>query len=128
MFIDGVFFTEYSSEENIIFRVLGRSNGDGHPDANACRLKITYVLLDSPVVVPWNVTRQASRYITKISHVSTACRLSSTEELALLETCVTSSTDPRFYDIETGKPLYSEYEVCIVKNRLSFLKSMISER
>ena len=119
---------EYSAEENTIFKVLGRSNGDGHPDAHACRLKITYVLLDSPVVVPWNVTRQMSRYVTKIAHVNTACRLTIFEELALLETCVTSSSDPRFYDVETGKPLYSEYEVCIVKNRLAYLRAMVSAR
>lgn len=120
--------TEYSAEENAIFQVLGRSDGDGHPDAHACRLKITYVLLDSPVPCPWNVTRQMSRYITKLGYVSTACRLSLEEELALLETCVVSSEDHRFFDPETGRPRYSEYEVCLVRNRLGFLRSMTAGR
>jgi hypothetical protein len=120
--------TEYSPEENMIFQALGRLTSDGHPDAHACRLKITSVLLDSPVVCPWNVTRQMSRYITKLSHVSTACRLALADELAILQTCVCSSQDPRFYDVETGKPLYSEYEVCIVRNRRNFLTAMHSSR
>ena len=120
--------TAYSAEENTIFQVLGRSNSDGHPDAHACRLKITYVLLDSPVSVPWNVTRQMSRYITKLGYVSAVCRLTLPEEMALLETCVKSSSDPRFYDAETGKPLYSEYEVCIVRNRQAFLQAILTGR
>lgn len=120
--------TEYSPEENMIFKALGRSNGDGHPDAHACRLKITYVLLDSPVPCPWSVTRQMSRYISKFSYISTACRLGLEEELALLETCVMSSSDPRFYDSVTGNPLYSEYEVCLVRNRFAFLRAVTAGR
>jgi hypothetical protein len=48
-------------------------------------LKISLVTIDSPVVPPWDLTKQMSRYITKVSHVSATCRMTHYEEYQLLE-------------------------------------------
>jgi hypothetical protein len=115
-----------SPEEDVIFRCLGRLNGDCHPDAHACRLKIALVIFDSPVRCPYDLTVQASRYVTKLNHVSAVCRLTLPEELMLLETCVCDTTDPGFLDPETGLPRYTEYEITIVKNRKFYLRALLA--
>lgn len=117
--------TELSDEERMTFQTLGRSNGDNHPDAHACRLKISYVTLDAPISCPWDLTRQCSRYITKLTHISLVCRLSLDDELELLQHCVCDSNDPRFFNAK-GQPLYSLYEVTIVKNRKHYLQAMLA--
>jgi len=117
--------TELSDEERMTFQTLGRSNSDNHPDAHACRLKISYVTLDAPISCPWDLTRQCSRYITKLTHISLVCRLSLEDEYELLQHCVCDSNDPRFYNAK-GQPLYSLYEVTIVKNRKYYLKAMFA--
>lgn len=116
----------YTPEEGAIFKIFGRSNSDCHPDAHACRLKIALVTFDSPVACPFDLTQQMSRYITKLDHVSAVCRIGLAEELQLLETCVCDSSDPRFYHPETGDPLYSHYEVTVVKNRKYYLRALLS--
>ena len=108
------------------FQTLGRSNSDNHPDAHACRLKISSVTLDAPIACPWDLTRQCSRYITKLKHISLVCRLSLEEEYELLQHCVCDSNDPRFFNAK-GQPLYSLYEVTLVKNRKHYLKAMFAE-
>lgn len=42
---------------------------------------------DSPMQVPWVIRGEASKYISKLYHVSARCRLSPEEELQLLEYC-----------------------------------------
>ena len=117
---------EFSAEEDCIFQCLGRPpHGDRHPDAHACRLKIALVVLDSPVQCPFDLTSEASRYVTKLNHVSAVCRLSLSEELQLLEMCVCDAQDPRFFQPVTQKPLYSLFEVTVVKNRRSYLRALL---
>ena len=43
---------------------------DCHLDAHACRIKINTVVADSSVQCPWDLTKQFSRYVTKLPHVS----------------------------------------------------------
>ena len=74
-----------------IFSILGTANGDAHPDAHACRLRISLVTIDSPVQCPWDLTKECSRYISKLSHVSAICRLRLDEELQLLQLCISDS-------------------------------------
>lgn len=120
--------TDFSKEENHIFQSLSRASSDFHPDAHACRLKISAVTADAPVVCPWNLTREVSRYVLKLNTVSQVCRLSLEEELLLLEQCVCDDLDPRFYHPETGAPLFSVYEVTIVKNRKYFLAALFAHK
>ena len=90
---------ELSVEEAAIFSAL-KDNFDAHPDAHACRMKISLVTADSPMQPGWDLTHEVSRYITKLSHVSAHCRLSHVEEAQLLQDCILSVSDPRF-DPET---------------------------
>ena len=114
----------FSEEENVIFSAFGQCNNDFHPDAHAVRLKIWSVMLDAPSMsLFFNPTRIFSRYITTLSHVSAVCRIEVDDEFRLVEGCICSSEDARFYD-EEGKPLYTLHEVTIVKNRKLYLHSL----
>lgn len=55
--------THFTKEERKIFKALRESLRDCHPNAHAARLKISLVTIDSPVVVPWDLTLQMSRCI-----------------------------------------------------------------
>lgn len=62
------------------------SRHDSHPDAGACRLKLSLVCMDSSQIkLPWRVGPELVAYLKKLGSVSGACRLSHDEELALLE-------------------------------------------
>jgi hypothetical protein len=50
------------------------------------RLKVALVTVDSGVALPFDLTRQARKYIEKLGQVAATCVLSSEEELQLLET------------------------------------------
>ena len=119
---------EFSPEEMNIFKSLKRLGNDHHPDAHACRLKISLVTIDAPVYCcPWDLTVECSKYVTKLNHVSAGCRISFEEELQLLELCVCDSADPRFYDPETQQPKYTVYQVTLVKNRKHYLNALLSQ-
>ncbi|GAB5371987.1 hypothetical protein AAMO2058_001626900 [Amorphochlora amoebiformis] len=85
--------TNLTTEQAQIFDFLKEAASDRHPDSHACRLKISLVTMDSPISLPWNVEREMDAYITKISHVSAACRLTKAEELLLLDKCNLSEDD-----------------------------------
>jgi hypothetical protein len=113
--------TLFSREENFIFQTLAYCNNDLHPNAHACRLKISSVVLDSPVKCPWDITKEIAKYISKISHVSTRCRLTIEEEWSLIEQSIADVNDPRF-----DPEIYSEYEITLVKNRKSYMGSLLN--
>ena len=112
--------TELSVEERAIFSAL-KDNADAHPDAHACRLKISLVTADSPMKPGWDVTHTMSRYISKLSHVSAHCRMTHAEELQLTQDCILSLSDPRF-DPETMK----EFDIVLVGNRASYLTALLA--
>ena len=109
---------ELTEEENQTLQFLAsdKNSVDLHPDAHACRLKISLVLLDSPVSVPWDLTTEMQRYIRKLTHVSAGCRLSHDEELMLLKHCVCDSADNKF-----NPKIHTVFGVTINKTRRSQL-------
>ena len=105
-----------------------KNSADGHPDAHACRLKISLVsltrsspvspdvasdslpdcvldclphqvMLDSPVSPGWDLSVEMASYVRKLQHVSANCRLSVDEELTLLSRCVCDPSDRRFDEV-----------------------------
>ncbi|CUG86246.1 Hypothetical protein, putative, partial [Bodo saltans] len=74
---------EFTPEEAQIF---GKLNFvlDSHPDAHACRAKISLLVADSPVPLSWYVPEEVSHFIWKLNHVSVNCRLHISEERRLL--------------------------------------------
>jgi thiol-disulfide isomerase/thioredoxin len=111
---------ELTEEENQTLQFLAsdKNSADLHPDAHACRLKISFVLLDSPVSVPWDLTTEMQRYIRKLTHVTAGCRLSHEEELMLLKHCVCDPADNKF-----NPKIHTVFGVLVNKNRRSQLRA-----
>jgi hypothetical protein len=111
---------ELTEEENQTLQFFSSdlNSIDYHPDADACRLKISLVLMDSPISVPWDLTACMQRYIVKLAHVSANCRLSHDEELILLKHCVCDPADANFLP-----DVHTVYQVLVNKNRRSMLRA-----
>ena len=67
--------TSFNTEGLAIFANLHAADDDWHPDAHACRLKISLVTIDSGTKCPWDLTIQCSKYITKLDSLSSSCTL-----------------------------------------------------
>lgn len=82
---------ELSAEEQQIFNQLEFLGNDYHPDAHACRLKLSIVTVglgeESTMNCPWSVQEEMEEYAKKHVFVSSACRLTTEEELLLLQLC-----------------------------------------
>jgi hypothetical protein len=74
-----------------IFNQLEFLGNDFHPDAHACRLKLSIVTVglgeESTMNCPWSVEEELEEYAKKHVYVSSACRLTTEEELLLVQLC-----------------------------------------
>ena len=61
-----------------------RAVRDMHPDAHACRLKLSLALQYSENKVMWDVISEYGGYLAKLCHVSAACRLTHEEEIDVM--------------------------------------------
>ena len=113
--------TDLTPEEanSLQFMANARNSEDCHPDAHACRLKIALVMLDSPVVLPWDLSGEMSSYVRKLQHVSANCRLAREQELALLSHCVCDPADHRY-----DEAVHTHYSVLLCKNRRAALRAI----
>ena len=88
---------ELSPEEKQIFDQLEFLGNDYHPDAHACRLKLSVVTVglggDDAMRCPWSVAEEMEHYCKKHPFVSSACRLTTEEELLLLQLCAPTARD-----------------------------------
>ena len=79
---------ELSPEEQQIFDQLEFLGNDNHPDAHACRLKLSVVTVglgaESTMQCPWSIAEEMEEYAKKHVYVSAACRLTTEEELSLI--------------------------------------------
>ena len=86
---------ELNAEELQIFNQLEFLGNDFHPDAHACRLKLSALTIglgaSSSMKCPWSVQEEMTEYVRKFSHVSSACRLTCEEEISLLHLCASST-------------------------------------
>jgi hypothetical protein len=82
---------DLSPEEQQIFNQLEFLGNDFHPDAHACRLKLSVVTVglgaDSKMKCPWSIAAEMEEYVKKHIYVSSACRLTTEEEMLLLQLC-----------------------------------------
>ena len=89
--VDSCVSEELSPEEQQIFNQLEFLGNDFHPDAHACRLKLSVVTVglgaDSTMKCPWSITEEMEEYVKKHGFVSSACRLTTEEEMLLLQLC-----------------------------------------
>ncbi|KNC48811.1 uncharacterized protein AMSG_00592 [Thecamonas trahens ATCC 50062] len=94
----------FTSEEDRVFQLLGELGSDLTPDAVACRLKLSLCVLLGGNQLPWKLSDQYDKYLSRLSHVSAGCRLESEEEAELLP----------FIEAEEETPL-------LVGNRMTYL-------
>jgi hypothetical protein len=81
---------ELSAEEMQIFNQLEFLGNDFHPDAHACRLKLSAVTVglgDDAMKCPWSIHEEMVEYVRKHANVSSSCRLTTDEEMLLLQLC-----------------------------------------
>jgi hypothetical protein len=82
---------ELTPEEQQVFNQLEFLGNDFHPDAHACRLKLSVVTVglgeESTMKCPWSVAEEMEEYTKKHVYVSSACRLTTEEEILLLQLC-----------------------------------------
>jgi len=108
-----------------LFKLFENTSDDLHPDAHACRLKITLVTIDSSNPYSWDITVEFARYIVKLDNVSSNCRLSPEEELQLLESeaIVLSTTSPKYSPV-----LHNEYLMALCFNRKEQLNALMKNQ
>ena len=71
-----------------IFNQLEFLGNDYHPDAHACRLKISAVTVglgEDAMKCPWSIYEEFRHYVRKHEYVSSACRLTYEEEMLLMK-------------------------------------------
>jgi hypothetical protein len=88
--VDSCVSEDLSPEELQIFNQLEFLGNDHHPDAHACRLKLSAVTVglgdtDKSMKCPWDIRSELVEYVKKHPYVSSACRLSPEEEILLLK-------------------------------------------
>ena len=113
----------FSPEGNKLFDAFENAYDDHHPDAHACRLKISLATLESGRDLPWDITLECAKYILKYDRVTASCVIDEEEEYQLLsnsDIIVTDDSHPGY------KPFY-RYFYTIVKNRCAALFTMTSD-
>ena len=92
---------------------------DTHPDAHACRLKLSAALAHAPMDMPWNLSLEMAHYVQKFAAVSAACQLTREEELQILQITICDPDDPA----HLATPVLSTMQVALLHNRQLVLRS-----
>ena len=58
-----------------VFNRLSATVDDAHPDAHACRLKVSLATMEAPMPSPWDLTIEAAKFINKVAHVSATTQI-----------------------------------------------------
>lgn len=77
----------FTDEEKRVFDQLSKTLDDRHPDACACRIRLTLSIAYSDNEAPWTLGGELYDYLTTSDHVSAKCRLSIEEEKEALAKC-----------------------------------------
>ncbi|CAK9107070.1 Calmodulin [Durusdinium trenchii] len=75
----------FAPDEGFIWNQLEESLDDMHPDAHACRLKLSLAIMYAREHIrpPWEVHAEYDRYLAKLPRVSAYCRLTAEEEFKI---------------------------------------------
>jgi hypothetical protein len=95
--VDSCVSEDLSAEEQQIFNQLEFLGNDYHPDAHACRLKLSVVTVglgaESTMKCPWSIAEEMEAYTRKHAFVSSSCRLTTEEEMLILQLCSPTAQD-----------------------------------
>ena len=83
--------SEISKEELLIYEQFPFLIDDMHPDAHACRLKLSLATTNGSIKCPWYVAHEFKYYLIKEDLISAECRLNINEQLLIIELCDTMS-------------------------------------
>eukprot|EP01063_Lacrimia_lanifica_P039595 TRINITY_DN8724_c1_g4_i1.p1 TRINITY_DN8724_c1_g4~~TRINITY_DN8724_c1_g4_i1.p1 ORF type:complete len:4579 (+),score=2099.61 TRINITY_DN8724_c1_g4_i1:248-13984(+) len=72
-----------TEQESQIFDSIGRID-DIHPEAHACRCRISLQTVDSPLELKWYTPKEVYHYLCKRSKIAATCRLNKAEEALLM--------------------------------------------
>ena len=80
--------TTFTREQRWIMSLFSQTEKDSHPNAHACRLKLAALCQECGEAVPWSdkvsIGEDFEKYLQKLTHVSSFCKLSQTQEKRLL--------------------------------------------
>lgn len=77
----------FTDEEKWIFDQLAKTVDDRHPNACACRIRLSLAIAYSDNKAPWNLKAELHDYFTTIGHVDAVCKLTLEEEHEGLKKC-----------------------------------------
>lgn len=108
--------TDFDAEESWIFDQFERTMTDRHPEAHACRIKLSLAIMYSENVVKWDLGFELAEYFAKKPGVRAACRLRPQEEFSALSLAknLTQQLKNRFLLL---KPSYAnQTKMCLDSN------------
>ncbi|KAI9918712.1 hypothetical protein PsorP6_012156 [Peronosclerospora sorghi] len=78
---------KFTDEEKRIFDQLAKTLDDRHPNACACRIRLSLCIVYSDNKTPWKLNEELYDYLTTSKHVDASCRLNVEEEKEALMRC-----------------------------------------
>ncbi|GMF19344.1 unnamed protein product [Phytophthora fragariaefolia] len=71
---------KFTDEEKRVFDQLAKTLDDRHPDACACRIRLSLGIAYSDNKAPWKLSAELHDYLATSSHVNASCKLTHEEE------------------------------------------------
>ncbi|KAG6968861.1 hypothetical protein JG688_00005595 [Phytophthora aleatoria] len=78
---------KFTDEEKRVFDQLAKTLDDRHPNACACRIRLSLGIAYSDNKAPWKVSGELHDYVTTSGHVDASCKLTLEEEKEALAHC-----------------------------------------
>ncbi|KAG2527068.1 hypothetical protein JM18_003170 [Phytophthora kernoviae] len=78
---------KFTDEEKRVFDQLAKTLDDRHPNACACRIRLSLGIAYSENKAPWKLSGELHDYLTTSGHVDASCKLTLEEETEALAHC-----------------------------------------
>ncbi|CAI5722768.1 unnamed protein product [Hyaloperonospora brassicae] len=78
---------KFTDEEKHVFDQLSKTLDDRHPDACACRIRLSLCITYSDNKAPWEMGGELHDYLTTSGHVEVSCKLTLEEEKEAIAQC-----------------------------------------
>jgi hypothetical protein len=78
---------KFTDEEKRVFDQLSKTLDDRHPNACACRIRLSLGIAYSDNKAPWRLSGELHDYLTSSGHVDASCKLTLEEEKEALAHC-----------------------------------------
>ncbi|DAZ97871.1 TPA: LOW QUALITY PROTEIN: hypothetical protein N0F65_003298 [Lagenidium giganteum] len=112
---------KFTDEEKWVFDQISKTLDDRHPNACACRIKLTLGVVYSDNKIPWQLKNELYDYIAAVDHVDATCRLTLEEEKEALTHCherLPLLTLRTMYCEEVSEDKTSSFDFKLTRNRV----------